>query len=174
MLVYVSSDYLPMHSWPSLKEFPCQRSIANSLKFSSQDSFSLSCVSFLNGLSVRFWARTIFSLHNQKNMPLKKKHSDKQSVGHYQKWNILRNGMHLCSPLVCFYVGHRVGVMPPNSHSSCRMSKLVQEHILAHIGFFHTQNHIGSKSLTHRWKGEIKRINLHYFLAQESSIKADF
>jgi hypothetical protein len=47
----------------------------------------------------------------------------------------------------------------------------------AHIGpidFFHTKNHIGSESLTHGWKGEIKRSNLHYFLAQESSIKADF
>ncbi len=85
----------------------------------------------------------------------KKNTSLKYSVGHYKKWNILRNGTHLCSPLVCFYIGHRVGVMPPNSHSSCRMQKLVQEHILIHIDFFHTKNHIGSKSLTHRWKGEI-------------------
>ncbi len=44
----------------------------------------------------------------------------------------------------------------------------------AHADFFHTKNHIGSKSLTHRWKGEIKGSNLHYFLAQESSIKANF
>ncbi len=44
----------------------------------------------------------------------------------------------------------------------------------AHIDFFHTINHMGSKSLTHCWKGEIKGSNLHYFLAQESSIKANF
>ncbi len=44
----------------------------------------------------------------------------------------------------------------------------------AHIDFFHAKNHIGSKSLTHHWKGEIKGSNVHYFLAQESSIKANF
>ncbi len=44
----------------------------------------------------------------------------------------------------------------------------------AHIDFFHTNNHIRIKSLSHCWKGENKGSNLHYFLAQESSIKADF
>ncbi len=81
------------------------------------------------------------------------------------------------SPGMFLRRGHRVGIMPPNSHFSCRIMSHVEtgtSAYRAHIDFFHTKNHTGSKSLTHRWKGEIKGSDLHYFFAQESSTKADF
>ncbi len=102
---------------------------------------------------------------------------NKSSVQHLKKRHILRNGTHLCSPgmFLCRTSCRNYAPELPFQLSYLVIcSNWYKSTYRAHIDFFHTQNLIRSKSLTHCWKGENRGSNLHYFLAQESSIKADF
>ncbi len=82
-----------------------------------------------------------------------------QRSQHFKKWHVLGNGTHLCSPgmFLCRTLCRNNAIK-----LSFQLSYLVvhrnwyKSTYQAHIDFFHTQNHIRSKSLTHRWKGEIK------------------
>jgi hypothetical protein len=60
-------------------------------------------------------------------------------------------------------------------HGPCQLSYDVGEtRMKGQIDFFHTKIHNKTKSVTHHWKGEIKKSNMRYYLAQESSIKSNF